>query len=215
MSNQDQYSHEAGGMSAAGKLLIGCGIGCGVLCLLCCGLVAGLAWLGIEYLPRTILKTPELIRDAGAKIATIDMPATLQPRAAVDLSVPFTSQPLTTLVVFTDGSDEQVLAIAELAGPFESAGQQWLRQQIDQVLAGDSEHAEHDDFQVRESRDIDVEIRGQAARFRIEEGENHGRKQVRAKGQFPGHRGTAVLFLQLDATDHDTDQVERILRSIR
>ncbi len=215
MANQDQYPHEAGGMSTAGKLILGCGIGCGVLCLLCCGLVAGVVWLGFEYIPRTFSELPERIQETAAKIATIDVPATLQPKAAVDLAVPFTSQPLTTLVVYADGSDEQVLAMAELAGPFESSGQQWLRQQIDEVLTGDGKHADHDDFQVRQSRDIDVEVRGQTVRFRIEEGDNHGRKQVRAKGQFPGHRGTAVLFLQLDADDHGTDQVERILHSIR
>ena len=152
-----------------------------------------------------------------AEIATIDIPDGLKPEAALDLKMPFTGQPILMAAVYKGTEDEELLALADFAGPEGSVDQKQLRTTINEALSGQGSRAHEEDFKVEgEPRELDLEIRGQPAKFRIEEGEiKSGRKMIRAMGQFHGHRGTALLFLQLDAENHDAEQVEQLLRSIQ
>jgi hypothetical protein len=205
------------GRSTASKILLGCGIGCGVIVVLCCGALAAIVYWGERVLPRYVERDPAAVRSVTDQIATIDVPPDLKPEASLALKVPFTGQPLVTFAVYTGEGEDEVLGLAEIPGPPESADQKQLQQRIDEALTGRSKRGPGDDFKpAGEPQKVEVQIRGAPAKFEIEEGEiKSGKKMIRAMGQFKGHNGTSLLFLQLDAEKHDSANVEQLLRSIQ
>jgi hypothetical protein len=223
MSNAERFEAEPSypppkqGMSTGLKILLGCGIGCGVLTLLCCGgMVAG-TWWSMEMLKRSVVREPAEIQAIADAVATIDVPAGLRPKAGVDMRIPIVDRTFLKAVAFTDDHDHQILAIGEFSESFAQVDEDSLRDEINRALADGSkgEH-DHDDFQVQETHQLELEIRGQPAKFRIEEGVDKDQKKlIRAMGDFQGHHGLGLVFLQLDAEQYNLEQVEQILRSIR
>ena len=140
-------------MSTGTKILLGLGIGCGLLVLLCCGSVVGVTWLGYSAIQHGIDRDPLKVQAAAAEITAIDLPADLQPKAAIDLRVPFTGQNIMTGAVYTGEGDREVLALAEFAGPFGSPDQNVLRTQINEALGKQGGRNHDDDFEVQKQHD--------------------------------------------------------------
>jgi len=228
MSTSERFQAEpppppAPGMSTGSKVLLGCGIGCGVLALLCCGGVLAIGWLGYDMFKHGVDQDPAHVRTMTEELASIDIPAGLQPKAAIDIRIPIVGQSLFKAAIYTDGQegdDTQVFALGEVSGAVGTVDQNRLRDEIDRALSRQEARSDaDDDFRPDEAEKhtLELEIRSKPAKFLIEVGELHKshKKMIRAMGQFEGHNGTALLFLQLDAEQHDLDQVEQILRSIR
>ena len=205
------------GMSTAGKILVGCGVGCGVLLLLCCGGIAAVTWFGIEWMKGAVDRDPARIQAMLGGLATIDIPAGLQPKAAIDLTLPIVDRHVLSAAIYTGANDEEVLGVAEFSDAFGPVDQKRLRREIDRALNDHHQDADaDDDFRVDESHNLEIEIRGQPAQFLIQEGATKaGQKKIRAMGEFEGHQGTALLFMQVDAEQHNLEQVEQTLRSIK
>jgi len=222
MSNAERFEVEPPpyrpGRSTGSKILLGCGIGCGVLMLLCCGGIGVTAWLGYEMLNHAVDRDPARVQAMTDELATMDIPAGLKPRAAIDMKLPVIGRSLLKAVAYTDKDDVQILAFGEFSGDFGAVDHAQLRREIERALENRNDDASRDDdFRiVGEPTMLELEIRGEPAHFRIEEGEGKkGRKLIRAAGDFEGHTGTALLFLQLDADSHSLEDVEDLLRSIR
>ena len=149
-------------------------------------------------------------------MGTIDVPAELHPKAGVDIRFPIIDRTFLKAVVYTDEHQDQILAIGEFSESFAAVDEKRLRDEIDRAL-NDSEHRDaDDDFRVEETHTREIEIRGKPAQFRIEQGETKsGHKLIRAMGEFEGHHGVGLLFLQLDGEENNLEQVEKILNSIR
>jgi hypothetical protein len=205
------------GMSTAGKILVGCGIGCGVLFLLCCGGIFATSWFGYEWMKGAVDRDPAHVQTVLGEVATIDMPAGLKPKAAIDMKLPFVDRRMLLAAVYTSEGDKEILGIAEFFESSVAVDQKRLRQVIDQAMnEHDPDEDADDDFHRDESHKLEIEIRGKPAQFLIEEGTaKSGQKLIRAMGEFEGHSGTAMLFLQVNADQHDLEQVEQTLKSIR
>jgi hypothetical protein len=225
MSTAERFEAEpppppAPGRSTSGKILMGCGIGCGVLALVCCGGFTAISFFSYRMASHAIDKDPAHVRTMTAELATINVPAGLEPKLAIDAKIPFVGKSLFKAAVYTDGresNDGQIFAIGEVTGAME-VDQNHLRNEIDRAFAKQEERADaNDEFQSDKSHTLELEIRGEPAKFFIEEGALRAshKKMIRAMGQFAGHEGTALLFLQLDAEQHSADQVEQLLRSIQ
>ncbi len=220
MSDAERFEAEPpppppAGTSTATKILLGCLIGFGVLGLLCCGGIIGVGWWGYSFVKHSVVHDPAEIQALVADVGTIDLPPGLHPEAGVNMHVPFIDHTFVKAVVYTDDHQKQILAIGEFSESFTAVDENRLRDEIDRALTR-SEDRDDDDFVVQETHTVDLEIRGQPAKFRIDEGEDkHDRKLIRAFGQFEGHHGVGLLFLQLDAEKYSVEQVEQLLRSIR
>ena len=220
MSDADRFHAEPPpppqGSSTGSKILFGCAIGCGVLFLLCCGGLVGTTWLGYKMLDNAVFRDPAKIEEVAAEVGTIDVPAALHPKAAFDVRLPIIDRTFVKAVVYTDEPQDQILAIGEFSESFASVDEKQLRDQIDRALNDSDHHDGDDDFRVDETHTREIEIRGKPAQFRIEQGENKsGHKRIRAMGQFEGHHGVGLLYLQLDGEENKLEEVEKILNSIR
>jgi len=205
------------GMGTGTKILLGCSIGCGAMMLLCCGGIFATGYLGVRWLERSVIREPAQIQAIAADVAAIDVPDHLQPKAGINMHVPIIDRTFIKAVVYTDEEQKQLLAIGEFSESFSEVDEQTLRDEIDRALEkGDASQDRDDDFRVTETHALDIDVRGQPAKFRIEEGTDaHDKKLVRAFGDFQGHHGLGMVFLQLDGETHTVEQVEDILRSIR
>jgi hypothetical protein len=206
------------GMSSGTKWLLGLGIGCGVVVLLCCGGIVGLGYFGARFASQSIVENPAEVVAISNEIATIDVPPELKPTMALPLKMPFTGQPIMTMVVYSEAGankGEGALFLAEFFGPYESTDQKKFQQQMEDALS--KQGRKKGEIEVAESRQLQLDIHGEPASFVIQKGEDRDshRKAVQAVGTFKGKHGTAVLVLQLDADKHTTQEVEKILRSIK
>ena len=221
MSNVERFQAEPPppppvGMSTPVKILLGCAVGFGVLGLLCCGSVVGVGVWSYSFLKHAIVREPAEIQALVADVGTIDVPPGLHPEAGVDARLPLIDRTFLKAVVYTDDHHDQVVAIGEFSESFTTVDERKLRDEINRALSKSDDRDDDDDFQIQETHGVDLEIRGQPAKFRIEEGvDKHDHKLIRALGQFEGHHGVGLLFLQLDGEQHSVEQVEQLLRSIR
>jgi hypothetical protein len=204
------------GMSTGVKILLGCGIGCGVMLLLCCGGIVGMSWFSYSLLNRSISRDPAEIQAISAQVAEIDIPPGLTPLASFDVKIPIVDQTFLKAAVYSDEPQEQILAIGEFAESFTAVDEKTLREQIDRALTNNEHRESKEDFIVDETHTRELTIREHPAQFRIEEGHTKKteRKLIRAMGEFQGHQGVGLLFLQLDGEEYHLDQVEKILDSI-
>ena len=110
------------GRSTAGKLLFGCGAGCGVLALVCCGGGAILGFIGYRSVKDAVNNDPASVNAMAGELATIEVPAGLEPKFSINFKIPFVNKTVFKAVVYTDGrqgNDTQLLAIGEVPGAAE------------------------------------------------------------------------------------------------
>jgi len=215
---------ERTGMKSGTKWLLGLGIGCGVVVLLCCGGVVGISYFGARFVSQSLVENPAEIVALSNEIAMIDVPPELKPTMALPLKVPFTGQPFMTMVVYSeqgqdatkdDGEIDGALLLAEFFPRYAPTDRKELQKQMDDALA--KQGRTKGEVNVSESRELKLEVHGKPAEFMIQKGEDNKshRKVVQGIGSFQGKQGTAVLVLQLDAEKHTTDDIEKVLRSIK
>ena len=95
------------------RLLVGAAIGCAVVIPLCCGLwavVGGLVaylFAGIPF----VTEDPERVREVTRQIATIDIPAELQPTVGGACQGRWSARPLMAWTIYTHRSSNSYVAL--------------------------------------------------------------------------------------------------------
>jgi len=217
------------GMGSGTKWLLGLGIGCGVVVLLCCGGGIAFVYFGAKSIESAATKDPAKVTQIADSITSIDIPAGLRPTMGIDYVAPIINKRIFTAAIFEDSAGEGTLTLAEFPIKLEDADRENLEMQMNQQMAGQGEG--HKNIIVRESRSLELTVRGKPAKFMIQKGElsdaSHDRavkpaekagdrkEVVSASGTFQGKNGAALIVIQLDADKHSEEDVEKVLRSIK
>ena len=190
------------------------GIGCGLVLLLCCG--GGVAMFFVGKSALTITQNPAEVAQQSQAIAEIEVPEGFKPKMAMTTKVPFTAQPLMSMAVYSPDNEQGGIFLMEFGGQFgANMDREQLKMQMEQSMSQQGQHSKK--LNVLESRDVEVQIRGQPATFRIQKAEDPATKQeyVQVEGTFNGKQGPAILVGQLKADDFSEDDAEKLVRSIK
>lgn len=188
------------------------GIGCGLVLLLCCG--GGVAMFYVGRNAMNFTQDPGQIAQRAGEIADLDVPDGFKPEMAMSMQVPFSGQRIMTMVGYSAPNQEGGLFLAE-AGQFAGADPEQMRAQMESSMQQQGRQVKQ--LRVIESREVEVEIRGKPATFRIQKAEDTQSKQeyVQVQGSFEGKGGPAVLVGQLKSGDFTEDDAEKLVRSIK
>lgn len=191
------------------------GLGCGGLLLLCCGGgLIGTVLIGKNSMQMT-QNDPAAVQQKASEIADFDLPDGFQPDTAISISVPFTGQTLMSMVSFTPPDKQGMVFLTAVGTIAAGADRDQVRHDVEQRMNQQGMGAKNLD--VEESRDLELEIRGKPAKFRIQKARDPQTKQdyVQFDGVFEGKQGAAVLIGQVKADDFTEDDAEQLLRSIK
>ncbi len=196
----------------------GCGlfsclmIGCGGMLLLCCGGVIG----GVFYFRSWVSEDPAAIAAAQKQIAEIVVPDGLEPKAAINMKLPFVGE-IGHGVVYLDQQSGSNLLLLTINRRFaEEDGfdfDQAMRQSLQQQNAGQEAN-----FRVtRPPYERKFTVRGEEVAFRFAEGENtqSGKKMLRVSGAFSGDSGPVIVQFLGDAEKYDEETIAKMIESIR
>lgn len=205
------YSPPERGKSGGSKIWMFLGIGCGVSLLLCCGGGAAVFYV-IKGAVQATQVAAEVDAHAG-EIADFDRPAGFAPQSAFTMKVPFTGQRIMTMVAYTAPEDQGGVFLMQ-AGQFGDGSGDSMRRQMSQSMEGQGQQMKS--LTVLSSRDLDLEIRGQAANFKIQKTEDPSKRQfIQVVGTFQGKQGAAILVGQLNADKFTEEDAEKLARSIK
>lgn len=199
------------GMSSGSKVILILAIVFGGLALVCCGGVIGVVY----YFRQAMTEDPAVVREKTAEIAEMSLPDGLKPQMAIDAKVPFTGQPIMTIVVYADDSADTFLFLA--AGPaFASQDQAEMQRQINQSLQQKGRRQQGETV-IGQSVTKKIQIRGQEVTFMVTvgKGAQSGKPRISVTGAFPSKEGTAMLVLNADAEKYPEEKVIQMLESIR
>lgn len=203
------------GMSTGAKVLIALVIVFGGLLVLCCGGAIGLVYYGRSYVADMVSKDPATIARATHEITEIDVPDELGPSASVNMKVPFTDQEIMVCVVYEDRETGSALVLASMGDAFGPQNQTQMRRSIDQSLRQQG-LGEQEDIRIEESRQIEVEIRGETVKFTLAKGvgKKSADPRILVTGVFQGNRGPVMLILNADAEKFSEEEIVAMLESI-
>jgi hypothetical protein len=190
------------------------GLGCAVMLLLCCG---GLVGSSIYFAKNSfqVVDDPEAAKQEGSQIAEFDLPAGFKADKAVTVKIPFSGQVFMTIVVYNGPNNEPGVSLMEFGQIMANADRDQLRMQMDEQMQKQGQQMKK--LTVAESHDVEVQIHGQPATFKIQRAEDAETKQefVQIEGVFQGKRGPAILLGQLKADTFTEDDAEKLVRSIK
>jgi len=195
------------------KIWVWLGLGCGAMLLLCCGVGGG----GSYYLFKKAVEIsddPAVVAGAKAEITDVELPPEFAPTVTLKITNPFSKGQGMEVVVYAPQDKMGMFMLMDLSGMGGQNPEQ-MRQQMEQSLAQQGHGARQ--LVAGDSRNVDLEIRGQPAKFVIQKGKDPqtNREFVQANGTFQGKKGIAVLVLQFPADKFDEKQVEDFLRTIK
>lgn len=190
------------------------GLGCGGLLLLCCGGgVIGTVLIGKSAMQMT--SDPAAVQQKASQIADFEVPDGFGPDTAMTIAVPFSGQTIMTMVSYKPTDKDGMIFLTGVGTIAAGANRDQIRQDVEQRMNQQGMGAKKLD--VNESRDLELEIRGKPATFRIQKAHDPQTKQdyVQFDGVFEGKEGAAVLIGQVKAEDFSEDDAENLLRSIK
>lgn len=211
---QGPYAPQPPAKSGGSGIWLFLGIGCGLVLLLCCGGGVGLFYVGKSAL--NVTQDPTEISQRSQEIADFDVPNGFKPQMAMTTQVPFTGQKFMTMVIYEAPNQEGGIFLFEFGGMVgANMDREQLKTQMHQSMSQQGQQAKQ--LTVLESRDVEVEIRGQSATFKIQKAEDQNKQQfVQIEGVFNGKGGgPAMLIGQLKAGDFTEDDAEKLVRSIK
>ncbi|MFZ5829378.1 MAG: hypothetical protein ACOY3P_04790 [Planctomycetota bacterium] len=202
------------GMSSGTKVLIVLGVVLGVCALLCCGGVIFSAFYMGRQFAKAMTTDPADIQRIAGEIATVEVPESLSPKAGMDMSVPFTGQPMMKMVVYGDAADRSTLLMMALDRSLSGQNEAQMREQMDVAMRQQGNDPKQ--IQIQESTTKEVEIGGQPTTFTISKGTNpDGKQRFLVQGSFEGRSGPTVFVLNADPEQISQEQAEQIIESIR
>jgi len=203
------------GMNTTSKVLIILAVVFGGLMLVCCGGVMLTGFYAQYYLKDAISEDPVTVAKVTGEIVRIDVPEGLDPAASFNMDVPFSGQKLMTFVVYTDEETNSALFLASMGDAFNSQNQEQMRQSMGQQLQAQG-MGDQEDLHVEESRQVQVEIRGQTVTFTISKGTGKDSQtpRVQVTGAFQGESGPVMLILNADAEKFPEERLVEMIESI-
>jgi hypothetical protein len=196
------------GMSSGAKVAIILCVVFGGLAVLCCGFFGAVGW----WSSKAMINDPAKVAAKTAEIATIDIPAPLQPVMAMDMNVPFVGQ-MMVMVVYNGPNNSMLMLTAAGEGMDEASRAEMQRGMAEGMK---QQNVKQQEMIVAESDSKKVTIGGEEVEFTIEQGEApNGTSRIRAVGTFPGSIGPVTLLLDVDANAVTREQVDDMLDSIR
>lgn len=197
------------------KLLLGILIGCGGMILLCCGGGIGLVFFIFHWANETVENDPVTIRNRGSAIATLDIPAAMEPKVAIHVSFPVLGD-LANIVVYEDSEREAYLILADVREDIADgkSAEEWvdeIRRQGHQVSLPN-----HRDLEISETELIQHTVRGTEATFSIQTGQSkeNDSRHIIATGNFPGKLGNGFFRMTGKADTLTIDDVKKVIQSI-
>jgi hypothetical protein len=202
--------------SGGSKVWLFLGVGCGVVVLLCCGGgLIGTFVIGKNSFQMT--QDPAEVRQKSSQIADFDVPEGFQPKVAVTMNIPFTGQKLMSMAVFAPPDDDGGVFLTELGQFSANADREQMRAQMEQQMKQQGQGPKAKQLNVLDSHDIEVEINGKPATFKIQKAEDPQTKKqyVQVDGVFDGKGGPGILIAQLKSDDFSEEDAEAMVRSIK
>lgn len=197
--------------SGGSSIWLWLGVGCALSLLLCCGGGGALMYFGVR---RTVAPTqdPAEVAQRAREITDFDVPGGLKPAMAMSFNNPLNAEPFMTMVGYEQSEGEGGLFLMQMK---EFGDPDQMKAQFDLQMAQQGKHAKH--LKITESREVEVEIRGQPATFHIQDAEdiNSKQKYIQVDGTFNGKGGIAMLRAQLGADQFSEDDAEKLVRSIK
>ena len=201
------------GMSTGVKVLLIVGIIFFVLVLLCCG---GLFLIG-RHFAQEVSYDPVVVKATTDKIAQIEIPELLKPKASMDLKVPIVNKTIMKMATYADDTGKSTLKLAAMGDMFAGQNEAQMRASIDQSLQQQGVNNERpEQIQNGDISTKDVQIGGKTAKFTIIKGQGtttHS-PRIQVNGGFQGHSGPAMLILDADAEKLTPEKVNAMLESI-
>lgn len=191
------------------------GLGCGGLLLVCCGGgVVGTLLIGKSAVELT-QNDPAAIERKASEIADFDVPEGFKPEMAMTFTVPFTGKTLMSMVAYTPPDKQGMIFLTGVGTIAAGGNRDQMRRDVELRMNQQGMGAKH--LEVKESRNLELTIRGQEATFRIQKAHDPQTKQdyVQFDGVFEGKQGAAVLIGQIKADEFTEEDAEKLLRSIK
>lgn len=189
------------------KLLMGLGIGCGLVLLLCCGGGVAIYW----FARGAVSEDPARIAEVAREIAEVQLPPDLQPLRSVSMKA--MNRGLSMAIYQSeDGTGTAILM--EIAGG-EALDPSDMREQAE--LQGQQQGIEQGDLVDVESREMEIQVRGEPAKFLIEMGKESQSnvEYIRGSGVFRTKDGVGMLMVQGPADRYTEEQIEETIRSVK
>ncbi|HWB12848.1 MAG TPA: hypothetical protein VG826_26720 [Pirellulales bacterium] len=189
------------------------GLGCGFVMLLCCG-----GGVGMYFFVKNavqVVNDPAAAQQQGNQIAEFDLPAGIKAQSAFSMKNPMSGQTVMTMVVYIGPTNESRILLMEFGQLMGNADREQVRIQMEQQMRQQGQQMKK--LEVAESRDVELEIRGQSATFKIQKAEDPQTKEqfVQIEGFFEGKEGLTMLIGQLKADSFTEDDAEKFVRSIK
>jgi hypothetical protein len=213
MNPYDPPEYSRPGMSGTTKVLLGVGIGCGLFLLLCCGFFGfGSYWM-VRMAKNSMTQDPEAIRRLTADIVNVEVPASLPPKIAMDMKVPFYGN-FMQWVAYGDTEHGNGLFLAQFAAHI--TDEENMRTQWRQSMRGTGKNDWDDDVDITESETHETEVNGEPARFKVARGKSSKQGEVwQVSGSFRGKSGPGILMLRVKTDEFTKEEVLAILDSMK
>jgi hypothetical protein len=208
----EPFAPQTPAKSGGSKVWMFLGIGCGLMLLLCCGGGVGIYFVAKDAVSFT--QAPEEVKQHAAQIADFEPPEGFTPDLAFNMNVPFTGQKI-GMVIFTAPGHEGGITLMEIGQLGAEVNREDLQRQMEQSLNQQGRQLKK--LTVLDTREVEIEIRGQPSTFKIQNAEDPQSKQryLQVEGTFQGKQGTAVLVGQLKADRFSEEDAEKLVRSIK
>jgi hypothetical protein len=209
------FSHEMPPPRSGGsKVWLFLGIGCGFMLLLCCGGVVGMVYTFRNAVQ--IAQDPAAIRQQSSQLAEFDVPKGFEPKMAITVNVPFTGQKFMTMVAYAPSDNQGALFLMGMGQMVGNADPEMMKLQMEQQMKQQGQGQQTKQLTVLDTREVQVEIRGKQATFKIQKAEDPNKQQfVQILGAFDGKEGPVMFFGQLKADDFSEEDAEKMVRSIK
>jgi hypothetical protein len=204
------------GMSSGAKTLLIVGIIFGLLALLCCGGLVGSAIYMGSYFKDAMSQDPTVIAERTAEFVEIEIPSQLSPTMSLDMTIPFSDEPLMVWVVYADEPSNSRLMMASLGPVMAQQNPDDVRNQLEQSMRQQGVTAGEGVDEWEESVK-EIEVRGEPVVFNFAVGENLDTEtqRIEVTGMFQGQSGPVMLILSADAQVIDEEAVVEMIESIK
>jgi hypothetical protein len=191
-------------------LIVAAGLG-GLLVVLCCGglIVAG------YYVQKSASEDPKVIAQVTDRIAQIDIPSELQPKASLDMKVPFTGKQMMVWVVYADQKTQSMLVLGSFGGAMSGMNQEELRKGIERSMKEQGVGHQENVRQWKRSEKV-IPVRGKPVTFYFATGKDQsGKPRIQVNGTFQGDHGPVMFSFTGDAEKYDEQRITKMIESIK
>jgi hypothetical protein len=190
-----------------------------LLSLLCCG---GFVFFGYTMAKKAEIKAaPEEVRTVASQIATIDIPAEYEPKAAINMNVEMMGVTM-AMAVFADADDDAGVVLMQVKMPEQEQSQM----QLDQQFAGIKDMYQQqslgkyyfpEPLTGSESETRELTVQGEPVEFQFTKG--HGsmsdQEMRQVEGTYSANGGRVRIIVQMPEEDYNEEEIVKMIESIQ